>query len=386
MSESAVGPFVGRSLRTEKERTHQAHSCGSRTPRPIRRGVSGAPRRREGLRERLQHAKGVMEALPRYGPEYGYKEPLMGPQLKVYAVPDGCGGGAAALGLSKRANSQNKARYGISGISAQGRRFLKDSLLLMDDFRERLCMWTISLPDEDFRDMAGAPVWPLFQRRCLDLLLRELRDHGDEALAVGAVEIGALRTGRTKRPMPHIHIVTTGWGRRKNDGSWLCCPKLMDQIVAKAAQYAGLKSRLRLAASNVSAVRKSCHSYMSKYLTKDVSPGEMDLSGGWDELIPRQWWQASQEARDLVQGVLFRLPVGFAAFLVQRQKDLEAAALVFAKTVPIAYRKTITGDVPIEVTRFLFRGTDALLSCLEFYALWCDNPEIPIEAGDLVRI
>jgi len=234
--------------------------------------------------------------------------------------------------------------------------------------------------------MAGAPVWPLFQRRCLDLLLRELRDHGDEALAVGAVEIGALRTSRTKRPMPHIHIVTTGWGRRKNDGSWLCCPKLMDQIVAKAAQYAGLKSRLRLAASNVSAVRKSCHSYMSKYLTKDVSPGEMDLSGGWDELIPRQWWQASQEARDLVQGVLFRLPVGFAAFLVQRQKDLEAAALVFAKTVPIAYRKTITGDVPIEVTRFLFRGTDAVLSCLEFYALWCDNPEIPIEAGDLVRI
>ena len=377
--QSAVGPFVGRSLPGEKERTHQARSCGSRTPRPKRRAGFGAPRRREGLRERLQAAKAVRERLPREGPDYGYKEPLVGPQLKVYAVPDGCGGGVAPLGLSKHVNSQNRARSGISGISALGRRFLKDSLLLMDDFRERLCMWTITLPEEDYEAMATGGGWPEFQRRCLDLLLRELRRHGDEALAVGAVEIGALRTRRTKRPMPHIHIVTTGWGRRNNDGAWLCRPQLMDQIVAKAAQYAGLESRLRLAASNVAAVRKSCHSYMSKYLTKDVCPGEMDLSDGWDELIPRQWWQASQGARDLVNGVLFRLPVGFAAFLVQRQKDLEAAALVLAKTVPIAYRKTITGEVPIEVTRFLFRGSDALVTCLEFYALWCDDPEIAIE-------
>ena len=247
-------------------------------------------------------------------------------------------------------------------------------------------MWTITLEDGDYEDCVGAPVWPIFQRRCLDLLLRYLKEHGDEALAVGAVEVGALRARRTKRPMPHIHIVTTGWHKRRRDGKWLCSPDVCDQIVAKAAQYAGLKSRLRLAASNVAAVRKSCHSYMSKYLTKDVPPEELDLSDGWDELVPRQWWMASQGAKDLVNGVLFRLPVGFAAFLVQRQKELEAAALVLAKTVPIAYRKTITGEVPIEVTRFSFRGSDALITCLEFYALWCDNPEIPIEAGDLVRI
>lgn len=323
----------------------------------------------------------MRDALPREGPDYGYKEPLVGPQLRVYAVPDGCGGGGAPLGLSKHSNSQNKARYGLSGISSKGRRFLKDSLLLADDFRERLCFWTITLPDGDYEAMAGAPVWPVFQRRCIDLLIRELKDHGDEAFAVGAVEIGAFRAGRTKRPMPHIHIVSSGWHKRRRDGKWLCSPDLMDRIVAKAAQYAGLESRLRLAASNVQAVRKSCHNYVSKYLTKDVRPEEMDLGDGWDELIPRQWWQASQAARDLVNGVLFRLPVGFAAFLVQRQKDLEAAALVLAKTVAIAYRKTITGEVPIEVTRFDFRGSDALIACLEYYALWVLDPEVPIEGG-----
>ena len=102
------------------------------------------------------------------------------------------------------------------------------------------------------------------------------------------------------------------------------------------------------------------------------------MSEGWDELIPRQWWCASEGARALVQGALFRLPVGFAAFLVQRQTCLENAALVHARTIAIAHRKTITGELPIEVTRFTFRGTDAVRIALEYYALWCDNPEVTI--------
>lgn len=363
-----------------RERTaHQPHSCSSRPSPAIKRRGTGAPVRRKGLQERLQHVSSILEALPVSGPDYAYREPVLGPQLKVYAVPEGCGGGGAPLGLSKRLNSQNRSRSGISGISASGRRFLKDSLLLMDDFRERLGFWTVTLRDEDYREMAGRRIWPIFQRRVIDLLLRELRDHGDEALAVGAVEIGALRTRRTKRPMPHIHIVSTGWGKKRSNGRWLCSPEVMDHIVAKAAQYAGLKSRLRPSASTIQPVRKSCHSYLSKYLTKDPSPELMDLSDGWDELIPRQWWQASAEARALVHGHLCRLPAAFAAFLVQRQKELEAAALVLAHPIQIAVRKTICGDVPIEVTRFSFRGTDAILQCLEYYALWCIDPEIHIE-------
>ena len=351
---------------------------GFRTPPPIKRRGCRTSRRHEGLGKRLQDLRQLREALPREGPDYAYKEPVLGPQLKVYAVPEGCGGGGAPLGLSKHSNSQNRARSGISGISANGRKFLKDSLLLMDDFRERLCMWTVTLENGDYVEMAGSRKWPMFQRRCIDLLLRHLKAEGDEALAVGAVEIGALRLSKDQRPRPHIHIVTTGWGRRSRDGRWLCSPKVMDHIVAKAAQYAGLQSRPRLAASNVAPIRKSVHNYLSKYLTKDAPPGEMDLSDGWDELVPRQWWLASDAARALVAGALFRLPTGFAAFLVQRQRDLENAALVHARAITIATRKTITGEIPIEVTRFKFRGTDAIRICLEYYALWCDDPEVTI--------
>ena len=349
-----------------------------RVPPPIRRRGFGSSRRHEGLGKRLHDLRQLRDALPREGPDYSFKEPVLGPQLKVYAVPDGCGGGGAPLGLSKHPNLQNRARSGISGISAYGRKFLKDSLLLMEDFRERLCMWTVTLPDGDYEEMVGTRKWPIFQTRIRDGLLRHLKAEGDEALAVGAVEIGALRLSKDQRPRPHIHIVTTGWGRRSRDGRWVCSPKVMDHIIAKAAQYAGLESRPRLAASNVAPIRTSVHNYLSKYLTKDAPPGEMDLTDGWDELIPRQWWLASEAARALVVGALFRLPTGFAAFLVQRQRDLENAALVHARAITIATRKTITGEMPIEVTRFKFRGTDAIRICLEYYALWCDNPNVTI--------
>ena len=378
MSVSAVGAFVSEPSSPALRAPNQPRSRSFRVPPPIRAKGSGAPRSPRGLGKRLHALRQVRESLPREGPDYGYKEPVLGPQLKVYAVPDGCGGGAAPLGLSKHSNSQNRARPGISGISSNGRKFLKDSLLLMDDFRERLCMWTVTLEDGDYEEMVGTRKWPIFQNRCLDLLLRHLKSNGDEALAVGAVEIGALRLAKDKRPRPHIHIVTTGWGRRSRDGRWLCSPKVMDHIVAKAAQYAGLHRRDRLAASNVAGVRRSCHSYLSKYLTKDAPPGEMDLTDGWDDLIPRQWWCRSEGARALVDGALFRLPTGFAAFLVQRQRCLENARLVHARTITIATRKTMTGELPIEVTRFLFRGTDSIAIALEYYALWCDNPDVVI--------
>ena len=169
---SAVGPFVGRSPRPGKERTHQAHSCSSRAPRPERHGVHRTRPRRIGLGERLIHIKELVRDLPISEPDYAYKSVTIRPVLDAWVVPDGCGGGAAPLGLSIQPNSQNRSRPGLSGISTGGRKFLKDSLLLMEDFKERLCMWTITLPDEDYPVLVRSGSWPLFQRRCIDLMCR----------------------------------------------------------------------------------------------------------------------------------------------------------------------------------------------------------------------
>ena len=120
---------------------------------------------------------------------------------------------------------------------------------------------------------------------------------------------------------------------------------------------------------------------MSKYLTKQAGVQDVDLSDGWDDCIPRQWWNASDEARALVEGCLFKLSPAFAAFIVQRQIQLENALLGKAGTVTVGYRKTITGDFPIEFTRFSFFSTETLMIAIEWYCLWCDDPSVAITGG-----
>ena len=370
---------------TNKGKNGSIRACchGSQPPSPIKRRVSGAPRRQKGKRERLIHIRDIVAELPVSEPAYGYKPVGIRPTLDVWCVPEDCGGGAAALGSSIHVNSQNRSRPGIKGISSGGRKFLKDSLLLMEDFRSSLAFWTVTLPDEDYEFFAnGEASWPQFQRRCIDLLCRYLRDHGVDAIAVAAVEIGYNRTRRVGRPMPHIHLVVNGWGRRHPEGGWLLSPQRMDYLVAKACQYAGLPSRDRPAVSSVQEIRKSVHNYVSKYLTKQAGVEEVDLSDGWDECIPRQWWNASEEAKALVEGALVHLSPAFAAFVIQKQVELERSELGRAWAIRVGERKSMTrGLVGVELTKFRFFGTDEFLTAFDWYLLWCEDPHVVVTSS-----
>ena len=251
----------------------------------------------------------------------------------------------------------------------------------MDDFKGKIAFITVTLPDEDYAVMAGTRMWPDFQRRYIDLLIRHLKDHGDPALVVGVVEIGDVRAKRTGRPMPHLHVCCTGWDTRLANGKRLLTKDVNDLLIAKAAQYAGLPAHLRGAAGQIQGVKKSVANYVSKYMTKQAKPSELDLGDGWEELIPRRWWNSSEGAKALLEGKKFRLPPAFAAFMVLKQKQLEEHGLGRGNNVPIGYRKTITGDLPIEVFRFQFVTPEALHQALELYALWCAEERELMHSG-----
>ena len=253
----------------------------------------------------------------------------------------------------------------------------------MEDFRARIAMWTVSLLDSDYLLLAETGRWPDFQRRVFDLLGRYLKSYGDEAVYVGCVEVGAKRLARTGRPDPHIHVVTTGWGRRRPDGQWLLCPDAMDQLVAKACQYAGLPLAERPAASSVEKVKHSVASYMSKYLTKQAPVDVCETAQDWAELIPRQWWNQSASCKALVDGCLFKLPPAFAAFVVRQSSLLEGLGLGRGGLVTVGHRKTLLSDVPIEMFRFRFRTPESLFQGLELFALWDANGEA-LDASGLV--
>ena len=50
--------------------------------------------------------------------------------------------------------------------------------------------------------------------------------------------------------------------------------------------------------------------------------------------------------------------------------------------VQIGVRKTITGELPIEIYRFQFFSPEALHQALELYACWCLSEQQRIQSGD----
>ena len=236
-------------------------------------------------------------------------------------------------------------------------------------------MWTVTLTDSDYLRLADSGKWPDFQRRVIDLLCRYLKAHGDEAVVIACVEVGGKRLARTGRPDPHIHVVTTGWGRRHPEGGWLLSPDRMDELVAKACQYAGLPASHRPAASSVAQVRGSVSAYMSKYLTKAAPSGVLSTPSNWTELIPRQWWNQSEACKAMVDGVMCKLPPAFAAFLVRNQKRLEAEELGRGGLRTVGYKAGKCYDTPIEVFCFRFFSPESLHQAIEYFALWAVNEE-----------
>ena len=378
-----MGAFVGPQSPKAKNRPISPAGRSYGVPCPKGRRGFGSSRRPKGLQKRLHDAKAMAAALPSQGGAYGYAAPLVGPDLKVWAVPQSGEASLSRLGLSLPRNSQNRPRPGLSGISAHGKKQIRHSCRLMEDFRSRTAMWTVTLLDDDYLRLATSRGWPTFQRRVIDLLVRYLKAHGDEAVVIACVEVGSHRLARTGRPDPHIHLITSGWGRKDEEGRWLLRPDVMDDLVSKACQYAGLPLADRRSASSIARVRHSVASYMSKYLTKNAPIEVSGLDSEWSELIPRQWWNQSAACKAMVEGCMSKLPPAFAAFLVRNVILLERMELGRGGVRTVGWKKTKLAELPIECWRFVFRSPEAFMQAIELFAVWVENDET-LNGGELL--
>ena len=355
------------------------HSSGLRaTESPGRKATDGASSRRlrrfRGFGQRLQYVRNTVTQTGSLGPDYAWKRARVSPTLTLWGVPEGLGGRPAPLGLSPQGNSQEKVRRGLKGLPASGKKRITELLALLEEFRPRLAFWHVTLPDEDYVDLVQLGTWPVFQRRLFDRLAQYLKDHGDPALLVGVCEVGELRLSRTKRPMPHLHIVTSGYRSKVSKGTYLLRPSVMDELVQKACLDAGLPPRDRQAASRMEPIRHSVRGYVDKYVTKGSGLPDKCLDEGWDAVIPHQWWNRSDGLHRYAEGLLFHLPPAFVAFVLQQRQKLETARLGFGRVVEVGRRKTKTMDLPIEVECFRFWSPEHLLFCWELFHWWVRDP------------
>jgi hypothetical protein len=297
------------------------------------------------------------------------------------------------LGLSSLSNSQDtsqegcsetdqqgqpsvlmKTRHGLNGLSSKGRRFIGDFCSLTDQIRRQMAMWTVNLAEDWYVHLKDTGQWPLFQRRLMDHLIQYLTAEGDVALVLGVVELGPKRGARTGRPYPHLHIVTSGWGAHARDGKWLLRAEVMDGLVMKALASCGCHVREVPSASQIAQIKHSAKSYLKAYLKKQVDLPSVDTSDGWQELIPRQWWNRSAAARALVDGHYYQLPPMFVYWMLAQRSALEGLKLGIGGVSVVGERRTLTGFRPIEIEYFRFFSPAAIARALELWLLYERDP------------
>ena len=380
---------LARGCASPRRSSGPAHAQVAHGARAGSRRPGGVAPHRKGFGQQLKDAKEIVECLGDVGPDYAYKRARIGPTMTTFAIPEGFGGGEAPLGLSSLRNSRTdsssesvpaisadalRGRYGSKGISQSGLKQVREYMALLEEYKSRMALWTVNLPTDDYLDLAKSGKWPLLQRRLCEYMTQALRDLGLPALYVSVCEIGPDRLRDTGIPCPHIHALVGGWGARDAKGSFLLTPAVSDAVIEKACTSVGLEVRDRSRAGQLVRIRHSVRSYLGKYLTKTGCSHEQAASSDYGSLIPRTWWNRSDDLYQLLQGHVFHLPRAFVAFVLQQRQKLEALGVCWVSSVVVGQRETLLGFKDIEVDRIQFRQPERLLRCLELFAHWLSDP------------
>jgi hypothetical protein len=201
-------------------------------------------------------------------------------------------------------------RHGLAGLTSNGARQIQRACAVLQDCRPCLAFWTVTLPDTTIRELIGADLWPKFQTRLRDLLVRALKRRGLPARVVGVVELHPGRSMRERLPLPHLHVVFQGRGGRGQP--WALDRAALDRLIVDAVRYVGLPAPDVRAAGNVQPVRRNCGAYLAKYCTKNREAAWLKQVPG---NLPRVWWFWSAPLRSEVLALVLPVCWSFVSWL-----------------------------------------------------------------------
>lgn len=219
------------------------------------------------------------------------------------------------------AKSQPISRaHGFRGLTAAGRRSIRDATALLSDYPGCCGFGTITLPDEEAeaitRDQLARfqSVWMQFARRALIAA-------GLPPLVVLVAEFHPNRRTISGAPVLHWHYAYLG--RTTAEADWCIDTGRWHRLIRWAWSAAFGRPRPHTYGCRVEKVRKDPGRYMSKYLSKARSDCTRFVGTEHERCIPRQWWGWSGELRDLVRAARIRPPSGFLRWCCRWRRELE---------------------------------------------------------------
>ena len=261
--------------------------------------------------------------------------PSEGPEGRQWARLWDPGPPAPDLGSSLAPNSERPPRYGLKGLPSAGRRQVWRSLALLEERRELLLFWTVTLPEEALLQLAKRDSLPAFQDRLRKELQRQLVAAGAPPLVLGVVELQPGRTMRERRPAPHWHVVFVGRRSRRKGDCYLSFDQL-DGVIRSALTSAGVGPVDLKAAGRTENIRKSVKAYLAKYMSKGSQDVASWPGGPWEALLPRQWWFWSRPLRAWVLEHVLPIAFPFLLWVHDHRQGLQERGLIAHRLVPLS--------------------------------------------------
>lgn len=223
----------------------------------------------------------------------------------------------SSLGLSSGSNHHTDTkpqRYGLKGISANGRKKVREGCYLLErKYGRRLGFYTLTCPYTDEREIYefNRNIAEI-ARRYFQKLKRYYDDVGQTWSYVSVYEYQPERYAVTSIPVLHIHYVAPCYKRSSYE--WICEAETLRDFYASVLQSVIGGSPNVASALDATVVRSSAVGYVSKYMSKGGEIVE-NIAQIAPSQIPSQWWSMSSNIRAAIKRCTVVIPESICAYL-----------------------------------------------------------------------
>jgi hypothetical protein len=237
-------------------------------------------------------------------------------------------------------SAQDPTAHGFKGLTAVGRRSIRDACSLLRERIGSLVFGTVTLPDAA-AEVCTRDQLATFQSRWLYYARRMLIARGLDPLVVVVAELHPNRTTSMGQPVTHWHYCApTSAGPFQ---PWAVSVADWHRVHRSAYLSAFGHDRGHNKGCRTEAARTDPGRYLSKYLSKGRSDCSKLIGTSAERCIPRQWWTWTGELRRKVSACRARPPAAFLSWCVRWRSHLEALGEVTSGQVTIGERGPVIG-------------------------------------------
>lgn len=227
-------------------------------------------------------------------------------------------------------SSQNFKPYGRKGLTRLGKKTVKNCAVLLERKYgiKRIGFITATLPNYSRRILhILSRMWQEVIRRFFQMIRRFQLRTGVSTHLVCCTEIQPKRYKKTGCIAPHVHFLYVCRTRAHSKKFTILAgmfrrfwQQAIEQVIALVDGEVSEKPAFK-ASIDAQVVKRSASGYLAKYMSKGGSILETIHEDGMEAFLPKQWWTASNDMKQMLKEAIIHLDNATCNFLFYNLGD-----------------------------------------------------------------